>query len=38
MFCFQTMTVDSTAATMFNSAAYFSEDPAADCLFVVTNP
>lgn len=31
-------TVDSTAATMFNSAAYFSEDPAADRLFVVTNP
>ena len=25
-------------ATIFNSAAYFSEDPAADCLFVVTNP
>ncbi|XP_044591772.1 Golgi-specific brefeldin A-resistance guanine nucleotide exchange factor 1 isoform X3 [Cotesia glomerata] len=24
--------------TMFNSAAYFSEDPAADRLFVVTNP
>lgn len=23
---------------MFNSAAYFSEDPAADRLFVVTNP
>ncbi|KOC68764.1 Golgi-specific brefeldin A-resistance guanine nucleotide exchange factor 1 [Habropoda laboriosa] len=35
----QTMTVDSSAAaTMFNSAAYFSEDPAADRLFVVTNP
>ncbi|XP_032687446.1 Golgi-specific brefeldin A-resistance guanine nucleotide exchange factor 1 [Odontomachus brunneus] len=34
----ETMTVDSTAATMFNSAAYFSEDPAADRLFVVTNP
>lgn len=30
--------VDSTATTMFNSAAYFSEDPAADRLFAVTNP
>ncbi|XP_015172335.1 PREDICTED: Golgi-specific brefeldin A-resistance guanine nucleotide exchange factor 1 [Polistes dominula] len=34
----ETTTVDSTATTMFNSAAYFSEDPAADRLFVVTNP
>lgn len=34
----QTMTVDSATATMFNSAAYFSEDPAADRLFAVTNP
>ncbi|XP_018046916.1 PREDICTED: Golgi-specific brefeldin A-resistance guanine nucleotide exchange factor 1 [Atta colombica] len=31
-------TVDSTGTTTFNSAAYFSEDPAADLLFVVTNP
>ena len=36
VFSFQT--VDSTATTMFNSAAYFSEDPAADRLFAVTNP
>ncbi|XP_043279451.1 Golgi-specific brefeldin A-resistance guanine nucleotide exchange factor 1 [Venturia canescens] len=28
----------SVTTTMFNSAAYFSEDPAADRLFVVTNP
>ncbi|XP_054008393.1 Golgi-specific brefeldin A-resistance guanine nucleotide exchange factor 1 [Hylaeus anthracinus] len=34
----ETTAVDSTAATMFNSAAYFSEDPAADRLFAVTNP
>ncbi|XP_043262335.1 Golgi-specific brefeldin A-resistance guanine nucleotide exchange factor 1 isoform X1 [Colletes gigas] len=34
----ETTSVDSTAATMFNSAAYFSEDPAADRLFAVTNP
>ncbi|KAF7390728.1 hypothetical protein HZH66_009208 [Vespula vulgaris] len=34
----ETTTVDTTATTMFNSAAYFSEDPAADRLFVVTNP
>ncbi|EZA59947.1 hypothetical protein DMN91_000370 [Ooceraea biroi] len=34
----ETMTVDPTPATTFNSAAYFSEDPAADLLFVVTNP
>ena len=34
----QTMTVDSAATTMFNSAAYFTEDPAADRLFAVTNP
>ncbi|EFN64799.1 Golgi-specific brefeldin A-resistance guanine nucleotide exchange factor 1 [Camponotus floridanus] len=33
-----TTTVDSTGTTTFNSAAYFSEDPAADLLFVVTNP
>ncbi|XP_024884450.1 Golgi-specific brefeldin A-resistance guanine nucleotide exchange factor 1 isoform X2 [Temnothorax curvispinosus] len=33
------MTVDSTGTTTtFNSASYFSEDPAADLLFVVTNP
>lgn len=38
MFSLQTTTVDSTTATMFNSAAYFSEDPAADRLFAVTNP
>lgn len=35
---YQTVSVDSAATTMFNSAAYFSEDPAADRLFVVTNP
>ncbi|XP_072748156.1 Golgi-specific brefeldin A-resistance guanine nucleotide exchange factor 1 [Anoplolepis gracilipes] len=34
----ETTTVDSTGTTTFNSAAYFSEDPAADLLFVVTNP
>lgn len=34
----ETMTVDSTGATTFNSAAYFNEDPAADLLFIVTNP
>ncbi|XP_076680881.1 sec7 domain-containing protein garz [Andrena cerasifolii] len=34
----ETTTVESTAATMFNSAAYFIEDPAADRLFAVTNP
>ncbi|XP_011301518.1 golgi-specific brefeldin A-resistance guanine nucleotide exchange factor 1 [Fopius arisanus] len=28
----------SVPATMFNSAAYFAEDPAADRLFAVTNP
>jgi len=39
MFCLQTMpATDSTGATTFNSAAYFSEDSAADLLFVVTNP
>ncbi|XP_012524648.1 Golgi-specific brefeldin A-resistance guanine nucleotide exchange factor 1 [Monomorium pharaonis] len=31
-------TVDSTGTATFNSAAYFNEDPAADLLFVVTNP
>lgn len=35
---YQTVSVDSATTTMFNSAAYFSEDPAADRLFVVTNP
>ncbi|XP_076241109.1 sec7 domain-containing protein garz [Calliopsis andreniformis] len=34
----ETTAVDSTAATMFNSSAYFSEDPTADRLFAVTNP
>ncbi|XP_076161643.1 sec7 domain-containing protein garz isoform X2 [Ptiloglossa arizonensis] len=34
----ETTAVNSTAATMFNSAAYFSEDPVADRLFAVTNP
>ncbi|XP_031833133.2 sec7 domain-containing protein garz [Nomia melanderi] len=34
----ETTAISSTAATMFNSAAYFSEDPAADRLFAVTNP
>ncbi|XP_011870032.1 PREDICTED: golgi-specific brefeldin A-resistance guanine nucleotide exchange factor 1 [Vollenhovia emeryi] len=37
----ETMSVDpagTTTTTTFNSAAYFSEDPAADLLFVVTNP
>ncbi|KAF7995834.1 hypothetical protein HCN44_006941 [Aphidius gifuensis] len=29
---------DTMDTTMFNSAAYFSEDPAADRLFIVTNP
>lgn len=38
VFSLQTMTVDSAATTMFNSAAYFTEDPAADRLFAVTNP
>ncbi|KAL6262376.1 hypothetical protein P5V15_007465 [Pogonomyrmex californicus] len=33
----ETKTVDSDGATTFNSATYFSEDPA-DLLFVVTNP
>ncbi|XP_034180833.2 sec7 domain-containing protein garz [Osmia lignaria lignaria] len=33
----ETTNLDSAAA-MFNSAAYFSEDPAADRLFAVTNP
>ncbi|KAL0099604.1 hypothetical protein PUN28_019787 [Cardiocondyla obscurior] len=33
------MKTDSTGATAtFNSATYFNEDPAADLLFVVTNP
>ncbi|KAL6443797.1 hypothetical protein ACFW04_001694 [Cataglyphis niger] len=34
----ETTTVDSTGTTTINSAAYFSDDPAADLLFVVTNP
>ncbi|XP_025992136.2 Golgi-specific brefeldin A-resistance guanine nucleotide exchange factor 1 [Solenopsis invicta] len=34
----ETMTVDSTGTTTFNSATYFNEDPATDLLFVVTNP
>ncbi|KAK0166292.1 hypothetical protein PV328_004726 [Microctonus aethiopoides] len=33
-----TMLPTLVGTTMFNSAAYFSEDPAADRLFVVTNP
>ncbi|XP_076292687.1 sec7 domain-containing protein garz [Lasioglossum baleicum] len=34
----ETTAISSTVATIFNSAAYFSEDPAADRLFAVTNP
>ncbi|XP_015114906.1 Golgi-specific brefeldin A-resistance guanine nucleotide exchange factor 1 [Diachasma alloeum] len=32
------MNSSSVATTMFNSAAYFADDPAADRLFAVTNP
>ncbi|XP_015585956.1 Golgi-specific brefeldin A-resistance guanine nucleotide exchange factor 1 [Cephus cinctus] len=35
---FEVQTPDNSSATMFNSAAYFGEDSAADRLFVVTDP